>query len=108
VKGSWNIYFASAVIPNSYTVMEANLTQTDTKVFAGAESALVYQGTTLQTTIPLTSLGSKCDSGEVGPVTFDGTLTDNQSASQTLTFSLTENGAVGTVVLTGSASTSGT
>ena len=108
MQGSWTIWFQSTVSPNSFTVLEANLSQTGTKVFAGAPSALVYQGTTLQTTIPLTSLGSKCDSGSVGQITFDGTLTDVQATSETLTFSITENGALGTAVITGSASTNGT
>jgi hypothetical protein len=108
MQGSWTIYFQSSVSPNSFTVLEANLSQTGTKVFAGAPSALVYQGTTLGPTIPLTSLGSKCDSGAVGQVTFDGTLTNVQATTETVTFSLTENGALGKAVITGSASSNGT
>jgi hypothetical protein len=107
MQGSWTIYFQSSVSPNSFTVLEANLSQAGTKVFAGAPSALVYQGTTLGTTIPLTSLGSRCDSGAVGQVTFDGTLTNVQPTTETVTFSLTQNGALGTAVIIGSASTNG-
>jgi hypothetical protein len=108
MQGSWTIAFHSDVSANSYTVLEANLSQADTHVFAGATSALVYQGTTLLTTIPLTSLGSMCDSGGVGQVTFDGTLTNQQATSETVNFTLTENGTLGTAVITASASTDGT
>ena len=108
MQGSWTIAFHSGVSPDSYTVLEANLSQAGTQVSAGATSALVYQGTTLLTTIPLTSLGSKCDSGGVGEVTIDGTLTNQQATTETVTFTLTENGALGTAVITATASTSGT
>ena len=108
MQGSWTISFHSDVFPDSYTVLEANLTQAGTKVFAGATSALVYQGTTLQATIPLTSLGSKCDSGAVGQITLDGTLSNLQETTQTLTFMVTENGALGSAVINASASTNGT
>ena len=108
MQGSWTMWFHSDVSPDGYTVLEANLSQAGTKVFAAATSALVYQGTTLLTTIPLTSLGSKCDSGGVGWVTFDGTLTNQQATSETVTFTLTENGALGSAVIAASASTDGT
>lgn len=108
MQGSWTISFHSEVFPDSYTVLEANLSQAGTKIFAGAPSALVYQGTTLQTTIPLTSLGSRCDSGGVGQITLDGTLSDSQGTTQTLTFTVTENGVLGSAVITASASTNGT
>ena len=107
VQGSWEIQLHSEVSPNEYIVLEANLSQTGTKVFAGAPSALVYQGTTLRTSIPLTSRGSKCDSGTVGQVTLDGTLTNQQPTTETITFTLTENGALGTAVITASATTNG-
>lgn len=107
VQGSWEIQLHSEVSPNDYTVLEANLSQTGTKVFAGAPSALVYQGTTLRTSIPLTSRGSKCDSGAVGQVTLDGTLTNQQPTTETINLTLTETGTLGTAVITASASTNG-
>jgi hypothetical protein len=108
MQGSWTIYFQSSVSPNSFTVLEANLSQAGTKVFAGAPSALVYQGTTLGTTIPLTSLGSKCDSGAAGQVTFDGTLTNYPASIESIFFALTQIGAFGTAVITAAASTNRT
>jgi hypothetical protein len=44
VQGSWEIQFHSAGSSNDYAVLEVNLTQAGTKVFAGATSALVYEG----------------------------------------------------------------
>ena len=108
MQGPWAIAFHSDVTPDSYTVLEANLSQAGTKVFAGATSALVYQGTTLGTTIPLTRRGSNCDSGGEGQVTFDGTLTNQQPTTEIVTFALTENGTLGSAVISASASTDGT
>jgi hypothetical protein len=106
MQGSWSIAFHSDV-SNDYTVLEANISQAGTHVFAGAPSALVYQGTQLQTTIPLSSLGSKCDSGAVGTVTLDGTLSDQQPTTEALSFTLTQTGALGSAVITASSSTNG-
>ena len=107
IQGSWELQLQSQVSSKDYTVLEANLSQAGTRVFAGAPSALVYRGATLGTVIPLTSLGSKCDSGGVGQVTLDGTLTNQQPTTETINFTLTENGALGTAVITASASTNG-
>ncbi len=107
VQGSWELQLHSEVSPNEYTVLEANLSQTGTKVSAGAPSALVYQGTTPLLSIPLTSRGSKCDSGAVGQVTVDGTLTNQQLTSETMTLVLTETGTLGTANVTASATTDG-
>jgi hypothetical protein len=106
VQGAWEIQFHSAE-SNDYTVLELNLSQTGTKVSAGATGALLYHGTTLQTSIPLTSRGSKCDSGVVGQVTLDGMLTNQQSAAEKITFALTETGVLGTALITATASTDG-
>jgi hypothetical protein len=99
--------FHSADPSNDYSVLEVNLSQTGTKVFAGATGALVYHGTTLQTSIPLTSRGSKCDSGVVGQVTLDGILSNQQSANEKIAFTLTETGVLGTALITATASTDG-
>jgi hypothetical protein len=104
MQGSWTIAFHSDV-SNDYTVLEANISQSGTHVSAGATSAIVYQGTTLLTTIPPTSFGSKCDNGTVGIVTLDGTLTNHQPANDTLTFTLTQTGSLGVAVINASAST---
>jgi len=106
MQGSWTISFHSDV-SNDYTVLEANISQAGTHVFAGATSALVYQGTALSTTIPPTALGSKCDSGGVGTVTFDGTLANQQASTEAITFTLAQTGALGTAVINASSSTNG-
>jgi hypothetical protein len=107
MQGSWTIAFHSDV-SNDYTVLEANISQSSTHVYAGATSAIVYQGTSLQSTIRPTSFGSKCDSGAVGTVTLDGTLTNHQPANDALTFTLTQTGSLGVAVINASASTNDT
>ena len=107
VQGPWEFQFHSDSSSNDYTVLEVNLTQTGTKVFAGAASTIVYEGAPLQTSIPLTSRGGKCDSGAAGQVTLDGALTSQPPATENFTFTLTEDGALGTAVATASASTDG-
>jgi hypothetical protein len=106
MQGPWVIWFHSDV-SYDYTVLEANISQSGTHVFAGATSALVYQGTIGATTIPPTALGSKCDSGATGTVTLDGTFSDQQATSETLNFTLTQTGALGAAVITASVSTNG-
>jgi hypothetical protein len=43
----------------------------------------------------------------VGQVTLDGTLTNQQPTTETISFVLTETGTLGTAVITASASTNG-
>ena len=108
VQGSWEIQFQSDGSFANLTILEANLTQAGTKIFAGTTSALVYEGTTPQTSVPLTSRGGKCDNGGVSQVTLDGMLTNQQPTTErTTTFTLTEVGALGTAVVTASGSTDG-
>ena len=107
LQGSWELQFHSDVTSDDYTVLEVNLSQAGSKVFAGDPSALVYQGNAFQISIPVTSLGGKCASRGADQVTLDGMLTDQQAATETITFTLTENGAAGTAVLSASASTNG-
>ena len=107
VQGAWEMQFHSADSSNDYSVLEVNLSQTGTKVSAGAAGALIYHGTTPATSIPLTSRGSKCDSGVVGQVTLDGMLSNQQSANEKIAFTLTETGVLGTALITATASTDG-
>lgn len=110
MQGPWEILFHSDASPNQFTVLEANLSQSGTHLAVAAPSALVFQG---EGTVPwvlmlrLSRLGGKCDSGQAGPVTLDGTLTNQQPVTQPVTFTLTENGALGSAVITASASTDG-
>jgi hypothetical protein len=106
MQGPWVVWFHSDV-SNEYIVLEANISQSGTQVFAGATSALVYQGTIIATVTPPTALGSKCDSGGIGSVTLDGTLSNQQATTETLDFTLTQTGTLGAAVITASASTDG-
>jgi hypothetical protein len=106
MQGPWVVWFHSDV-SNDYVVLEANIFQSGTHVFAGATSAFVYQGAIIASVTPPTALGSKCDSGGIGTVTLDGTLSNQQAATETLDFTLTQTGALGAAVITASVSTNG-
>jgi hypothetical protein len=109
MQGSWELIFQSSLSPNNYKVLELNLTQAGTHVFAGSPSSLVFQSTSnnLVTRLPLTQFGGHCDSGAVGSVTADATLSNQGPTLETVSFTFTETGALGSVVITASASTNG-
>lgn len=111
VQGAWEIVFHSAVSSNEYTVLETNLTQSGTRVFAGAPSALVYQETPKtpnSALIQLSRFGGHCDTNRTDEVTFDATITNPTATSETLTFTLTETGDLGAAITTAAVSTNGT
>jgi hypothetical protein len=111
MQGSWEIVFQSTVSQNQYTVLEANLTQTGTHVFAGAPSAVLYRSTGLRLaslSLKASELGGQCDSNGTDEVTLDATLTNVTATSETVAFTLTETGDLGSAVITGSSSTDGT
>jgi hypothetical protein len=87
-------------------VVEVNLSQIDSHVFAGASSALVYQ-TPTDFPIRISRFGGQCDSGAAGEVTVDATLSNPGTAHETVSFTFTEHGAMGSAVTTASASTDG-
>jgi hypothetical protein len=107
MKGSWEMIFHSEVSPNVYKIFEANLLETGTHVFAGAPSSLVYQGAPIGTSVSLSQLGGQCDAGPLGDVTVDATLSNQGPSLETVSFTFTETGALGSVVTTASASTNG-
>jgi hypothetical protein len=109
MQGAWEFQFQSAVSPANFFVVEANLSQAGTHVFSGAPSTLVYQSKgPLVTTLTLSRFGGQCDNGGgTDQVTFDGMLSNQQPTTETITFTLTENGSLGSSVLTGTASTNG-
>jgi hypothetical protein len=113
IQGQWEMVFHSAVSPTSYTVVEANLTQAGTHVFAGAPSVLVYQSTRRSTTslsFQLASFGGQCDNNGTDEVTFDATLSNPTATTETVAFTLTETGVLGsaaTAVTSASVSTNG-
>jgi hypothetical protein len=90
-------------------VLELNLTQAGAHVFAGSPSSLVFQTSSNNpvTRLPLTKFGGHCDSGAVGAVTFDATLSNQGPTLETVSFTLTETGALGSAVTAASASTNG-
>lgn len=111
MQGSWEIVFQSTVTQNKYTVLEANLTQTGTHVFAGAPSAVLYQSMgrgPASFSLKASKLGGECDSDGSDEVTVDATLTNIAATSETVTLTLTETGNLGTAVTTASSSSDGT
>jgi hypothetical protein len=84
--------------------LEANLSEDGNHVFSDKASTLVFQPTTCNTfeEIQLKHLGGQCDSGSVGDVTVDATLSD-----LTVSLALSETGALGSVVTNASASNNG-
>jgi len=108
MQGSWEIYFHSNASTDDYIVLEANLSQAGSHVFAGAPSALLYQGPSMTPLLhQLKGFGGKCDSGGNEEITFDGTLGIQESGNAALAFTLTENGALGSAMLTASSTTNG-
>jgi hypothetical protein len=103
MQGSWIFLFHSDV-SDGYEALEANLSQTGNDVSADATSALVFQPIVTISTIEiqLEHLGGKCDSGGVGDVTVDATLSD-----PAVSLTLSETGDLGSAVTTVSASTNG-
>lgn len=109
MQGSWEIHFHSAVSPANFFVLEANISHAGTHVFSGAPSTLVYQSPGPDaTTLQLSRFGAQCDNGGgTDQVILDGMLSNQQPTTETVTFTLTENGPLGSSVLTGTSATDG-
>ena len=110
MQGQWEIVFHSAVSAASYTVLEANLSQAGTHVFAGTPSSAIYQSAGMSSTslsFQLSRFGGQCDSNGTDEVTFDGTLTNITATSETVSFTLTESGILGSAITSASVSTNG-
>lgn len=103
MQGAWIFLFDSAV-SDGCLVLEANLSEVGNHVFADRTSALILQPKACNSTLELQlkRLGGKCDSGSVGDVTVDATR-----SSGAVSLSLSETGALGSVVTTASASNNG-
>jgi hypothetical protein len=111
MQGPWEIVFQSTDSANKYTALEVNLTQAGTHVFAGAPSALLYRSTgpyVSTRSLKVSEFGGQCDSNGTDEVTFDATLTNITATSETVAFTLTETGDLGSAVTTASVSTNGT
>jgi hypothetical protein len=106
MQGSWELIFRSE-FSNVIKVLEVNLSQTGTHVFAGASNSLVYESSNPNTP-RLASFGGECDSGTVGDVTVDGTLSNQGATVENVSLTFTETGVLGSVVTTATALTNGT
>ena len=105
MHGAWILLFHSDVSDGNMA-LEANLSQAGSHVFADKTSALVFEASCNCTLLTqLDHLGGKCDSGGVGDVTVDATLSSRGPTLVSLT--LSETGALGSAVTTASASTDG-
>jgi hypothetical protein len=110
LQGQWEIVFQSEVSPTNYFVLETNLTQAGTDVFAGSFGAAIYQSmgkTAGSFSILPSRLGGQCDNDGTGQVTFDATLTNVSANPATVSFTITETGALGSTSTTGSTTTDG-
>jgi hypothetical protein len=105
IPGSWVFFFNSAV-SHSCLALETNLSEDGNHIFAHKASALIFQpkGCTTTLEVELKRLGGECDSdsGSVGDVTVDATV-----SSAAVSLDLSETGALGSVVTTASASNNG-
>jgi hypothetical protein len=109
MQGSWEVVFQSSVSPNKYTVLEMNLTQAGTHVFAGATSALLYRSTGMRPaslSLEVSEFGGQCEFYGIDEATFEATLA-TASSGETLTFTLTETGYLGSAVTNASVPTNG-
>ena len=105
MQGAWEIIFHSTVSPNDYAVLETNLTQVGTHVFAGAPGAVIYQAMLKSSPTPsvqLSRFGGRCDSNGTDEVTFDGTIAWPTASPLTIEFMLTETGVLGSAVTSAS------
>jgi hypothetical protein len=107
----WEVFFQSDLNPGQLIVLEATLSQTDKHLFSEANGAVIFlaQGSIpYQPVISVSHLGGECHSGGADEVTFDGTLANPNSGIQAATFTVAENSALGSVVITASASITAT
>ncbi len=106
MQGPWELVFQSDINPGLPTVLEMNLTQSGTHLTAGATSTLAFEGQgtgTWAIAINLSRFGGECNNSGTDEIVFDGTLADQTSASQPMTFTLTETSASGSAAITGTA-----
>jgi hypothetical protein len=108
MTGNWELIFHSQT--SNIFALESNLTQTDTHVFAGNPSALIFQATSspLQLNgITVVRQGGQCDSGTVGDVTVDATISNVTASGETVTLTISQQGTLGTATITATGPTDG-
>jgi hypothetical protein len=103
VQGQYEIVAASNTTPGAITLIEANFTQTGETLSAAKNSVVVIQATQLSG-LPLTidRFGGVCDAEVSGSDSLQGAF----SNATTLGLTLTENGQLGTGILTGTVTVS--
>jgi hypothetical protein len=104
MQGAWIFLFHSAV-SDGCLALEANLSEVGNHVSSDKASTLVFQPTTCKDStllLQLKHLGGECDSGSVGEVTVDATL-----STGTVSLAVYETGALGSAITTASASNNG-
>ena len=96
VQGQWQVV-AQSTNGGTGVLIETNLAQSGTNVTAAKSSVVLIQG------VPgtYTGLGGECDNGAVGDDSIQATV-----SGQTLSFTLTETGSLGTGTSTGTATIS--
>jgi hypothetical protein len=97
IQGQWQVVAHSTANANNSVLIEANFTQTGSNAVAVKPSVVLIQG------MPgaYTALGGECDKGALGNDSIQGTI-----SGQTLSFTLTEAGPLGTGTSTGTATIS--
>lgn len=103
-QGAWTFFFHSAV-SDGCLALETNLSQIGNHLSADRTSALIFQPLACnRSTIEMQveHLGGECDSGSAGDVSVDATLSNGA-----VSLTLSETGALGSVVTSASASTNG-
>jgi hypothetical protein len=104
MQGSWVFLFHSAV-SDGCLALEANLSEAGNHVSSDATNTLVFEPTTCTHStiaLELKHLGGQCDSGSVGDVSVDATLSGSD-----VSLALSETGSLGSVVTTASATNNG-
>ncbi len=96
VQGQWQV-IAQSTNGGTGVLIETNLAQSGTSVTAATSSVVLIQG------VPgtYTGLGGACDHGALGDDSIQATV-----SGQTLSFTLTESGSLGTGTSTGTATVS--
>jgi len=109
MTGNWEIIFHSQDSPEHYFALEANLTQTGMHVFAGKPSALLFQAKSAASLngIVMTRLGGQCDSSKAGDVVLDATISNVGTTSEAVTFTIAQEGDLGTATFTATATSNG-
>ena len=102
VAGQWQLVAQSSASPTRFLLVEANLTQTGTDLFAGKQAVVLIQGVqdaSNPAEIDPMGLGGQCDSGML----FNASIQATISNAIQLAFTFMDAGSMGTAVISGAA-----